>query len=48
MAEQICPGCGCIFVEGYEKDGVRYCCQPCAEREQCECGCCEIVEEEEA
>jgi hypothetical protein len=48
MAEQICPACGCsIVTEGYEKDGVKYCCEPCATSGQCECGCCEIVEEEE-
>jgi len=46
MAEQICPTCGCTIAgQGEEKDGVLYCCQPCAEGGQCECGCCEIVAE---
>ena len=41
MAEQICPVCGCaISGEGYEKDGVVYCCEPCATGGACECGCC--------
>jgi len=39
MAKQICPACGCeISGEGYEKDGVVYCCQTCAEGGNCECG----------
>ncbi len=47
MAEQLCPTCGChIGVDAYEKDGVLYCCQPCATGGQCECGCCEVVEGE--
>ncbi len=47
MAEQICPACGCVIgEEGYEKDGVMYCCEPCATGGQCECGCCTVVEEE--
>ncbi len=46
MAVQLCPECGCyIGTDAYEKDGVLYCCQPCATGEQCECGCFEIVEE---
>ena len=47
MAEQICPACGCTITgEGHEEEGVLYCCKPCATGGQCECGCCEIVEEE--
>ena len=45
MVEQLCPTCGCSIVEGHEKEGVTYCCVPCATREQCECGCCETLEE---
>jgi len=47
MVEQICPVCGCtIGDEAYEKEGVKYCCEPCAAGEgQCECGCCTIVKE---
>jgi hypothetical protein len=45
-AEQICPACGCAITdESYEKGGVLYCCEPCATGAQCECGCCEVVEE---
>ena len=41
MTKQICPVCGCdIGGEGYEKDGVVYCCEPCAESGACDCGCC--------
>ncbi len=30
--EQMCPGCGCAIGEsGYEKEGVMYCSEPCAE-----------------
>jgi len=47
MVEQICPACGGTIVSGgHEKDGVLYCCESCATGGQCECGCCEIVEEE--
>ncbi len=47
MAEQICPACGCAITgEGHAKEGVLYCCKPCATSGQCECGCCGIVEEE--
>ena len=47
MAEQICPVCGCaIGVDAYEKEGINYCCEPCATGAACECGCCTIVEEE--
>lgn len=47
MGKQVCPECGCsILAEGYEKDGVLYCCEPCATGGECECGCCGIVEEE--
>ncbi|MFH0768228.1 MAG: hypothetical protein V1932_01515 [Chloroflexota bacterium] len=50
MAEQICPVCGCTINpdEGYEKEGITYCCEPCATGEgQCECGCCAVAEEQE-
>ena len=48
MAEQLCLECGCsIGVDAYEKDGVLYCCQPCAMSGQCECGCYEVAEEQE-
>ncbi len=32
MAEQLCPVCGCTITPGeaYEKEGVMYCCEPCA------------------
>jgi len=46
--KQICPACGCTVVGGgYEKEGVKYCCEPCASggSSACECGCCHIVEE---
>lgn len=48
MTEQLCPVCSCTFTgEGYEKDGIHYCCEPCAEgsTSACECGCCKAVEE---
>jgi hypothetical protein len=47
MVEQLCPVCGCTIVkEGYEKEGVKYCCEPCATGGgSCECGCCHPVEE---
>jgi hypothetical protein len=46
MTKQICTTCGCFFEgEGFEKDGKAYCCEPCAEDGQCECGCCEIAKE---
>ena len=48
MVEQICPACGCAIGDNaYEKEGVVYCCEPCASGGQCECGCCSIKEEEE-
>jgi hypothetical protein len=43
---QICPTCGCsIQGGGYEKNGVNYCCEPCANGEgsSCRCGCCKPV-----
>ncbi len=47
VVEQLCPVCGCAIGDGvYEKDGVKYCCEPCASGSQCECGCCTVVEEE--
>ena len=48
MAEQLCPVCGCTVVpdEAYEKEGVVYCCEPCATGQgQCECDCCTIIED---
>lgn len=48
MEKQICPACGCyIDTDAYEEDGVLYCCKPCANSGQCECGCCEVVESEQ-
>ena len=50
MAEQICPVCACTIIPNktYEKEGVTYCCEPCATGQgQCECGCCTVVEEQE-
>ncbi len=47
MAEQICPACGCyISGEGHEKDGVVYCCEPCATGDACGCGCCRPMKKE--
>jgi hypothetical protein len=48
MTEQLCPVCGCNIVgAGYEKEGVKYCCEPCAtSTSPCKCGCCHPVEEE--
>ncbi len=45
---QICPTCGCTIAGGgYEKDGVKYCCEPCANNTgSCECGCCHPVEQQ--
>ena len=48
MAKQLCPICGCTIVpdEAYKKKGITYCCEACATgQEQCECGCCTIVDE---
>lgn len=48
MTEQLCPACGCTIVPdtAYEKEGVKYCCEPCAtDWKQCQCGCCTVVEE---
>lgn len=48
MSEQVCPACGCqIGANAYEQDGTVYCCKPCAEHKQCDCGCCEAVNVEE-
>jgi hypothetical protein len=50
MAEQLCPVCGCTIVPdgAYEKEGVMYCCEPCATGHgQCGCDCCTVVEEQE-
>jgi len=48
MTEQLCPACGCTIVgDGYEKEGVKYCCEPCSTASRpCQCGCCHPVEEE--
>ena len=48
MTEQLCPVCGCTIVGGgYEKEGVKYCCEPCSTSSgSCECGYCHPVEEE--
>ena len=43
MKQTLCPACGCQIVNGgYEKNGVRYCCEPCAggSTTACSCGCC--------
>jgi hypothetical protein len=47
--EQLCPVCGCTIAEaGHEKEGVTYCCEPCAtDSTVCDCGCCHHVEEAE-
>lgn len=50
MAVQLCPVCACVIRdEAYKKEGVTYCCEPCATtgEGQCVCGCCEVVEEPE-
>ena len=48
MAVEICPVCGCTIAEGvYELGDIKYCCEPCATGGQCDCGCCEIVVDEE-
>ena len=45
MPEQICPVCGCdVGEQMYEREGIVYCCEPCATGGVCECGCCEVVE----
>ena len=37
----ICPVCGCdIDAAASNKDGVTYCCEPCAANRECDCGCC--------
>jgi len=48
MTEQLCPVCGCTIVgTGYEKEGIKYCCEPCATGSgPCKCGCCHPIEEE--
>ncbi len=49
MVIQICPVCECTIGDGaHEREGVTYCCQPCAEgrKDQCSCGCCEVIEEQ--
>jgi hypothetical protein len=46
--ELLCPVCGCTIVpdEAHEKDGVWYCCEPCAMGQgQCGCGCCTVAED---
>ncbi len=45
--EEICPACGCFSgSDAYEREGVVYCCEPCALNDECECGCCEEEEED--
>jgi len=40
MGQQRCRRCGCVIgQQAYEKNGISYCCQACAERFECECGC---------
>ena len=47
MVEQTCPTCGCVIGLGaHEKEGVFYCCAPCAAGEPCECGCCDAQGEQ--
>lgn len=37
---QLCPVCHCLIGDIYIiKDGVAYCCKPCATGGICECGC---------
>jgi hypothetical protein len=49
MVEQLCPVCGCPVVvgKGYEKDGVLYCCESCANEGRCSCGCVTVAKKEE-
>lgn len=48
MPEEICPVCGCDVGEHpYERDGIVYCCEPCAKGGACECGCCDLPGESE-
>jgi hypothetical protein len=38
--QQRCRRCDCVIRRrAYEKGGVTYCCEACAERFECECGC---------
>ena len=47
MTMQFCPTCGCIIGnEAYEKEGIAYCCEPCANESPCQCGCCKTVKVE--
>ncbi len=44
MTEQTCAACSCpIGSEVVEKDGVTYCCEPCAEGEPSECATCAVA-----
>ena len=46
MAEEICPTCGCtVDKDRFEKEGVAYCCAPCANGEKCTCDDCEEIVE---
>lgn len=48
MPEEICPVCGCDIGENrYQRDGIVYCCEPCATGGACECGCFNIPIPEE-
>ena len=43
LAHQTCRRCGCpVRGKGYEKNDVTYCCESCAERFECECGCIDM------
>lgn len=42
---QLCPVCHCLIRDIYIiKDGVAYCCKPCATGGICECGCNMVAE----
>ena len=43
--EDRCPICNCPIGDTcIIKDGVAYCCEPCATGGICQCGCCTIAE----
>ena len=38
--QERCRRCDCAVARhAYEKNGITYCCEQCAERYACECGC---------
>jgi hypothetical protein len=44
MTEEVCAVCSCtVGEEAVEKDGVAYCCEPCAEGEPSECVTCAVA-----